>query len=145
MNVRRLLLLLIACSLPCTGVAQQSERFERWEIHYSVFNSTFLEPAVASRYGVVRGKDQAVINIAVREHLPEGGTAARRARIEGRTWDLFQNHFLEFREIAENDAIYYIGVFEFSDAQVRFFNLQLLPEGADRSRQIKFQRKLYVE
>ena len=123
----------------------QGERFGRWEIHYSVVNTTFLQPDTAARYGIVRGRDRAMLNIAVREHREDGTTVPVKARFEGRTWDLFQNHFLELREITEQQAIYYIDVFEFSDAEVRFFNIQFLPEGAERSRQLKFHRKLHVE
>ena len=51
----------------------------------------------------------------------------------------------EVVEIREQGAIYYIGTFEFSDEEIRFFNVQILPEGAERSYQLKFQHKVYVE
>jgi hypothetical protein len=124
--------------------AAESETFGDFEVHYSVVNSTFIDPAIANRYQIVRGKNRAFINLAIRKRLPDGSDTAASARLEGRTWDLFQNQFLEFREIREGAAIYYIADFEFSDGELRFFNITLLPEGAERSRQLKFQHKVYV-
>jgi hypothetical protein len=123
----------------------ESEVFGDFEVHYSVVNSTFIDPAIASRYQIVRGNDRAFINLAIRKRLPDGSDIAVSASLEGRTWDLFQNQFLEFREIREESAIYYIADFEFSDGELRFFNISLLPEGAERSRQLKFQHKVYVD
>jgi hypothetical protein len=122
----------------------ESETFGDFEVHYSVVNSTFIDPAIASHYQIVRGKDRAFINLAVRKTLPDGSDTATSAQLEGRTWDLFQNQFLEFREIREGSAIYYIADFEFSDGELRFFTINLLPEGAERSKQLKFQHKVYV-
>ncbi len=123
----------------------ESLQFGTFELHYSVVNSTFVDPDVAGHYQIIRAKDRAFVNLAVRERVADGGDRAVTVKIEGRTWDLFQNQFLKFREIREADAIYYIADFKFSDGEVRFFDLAVLPEGAKRSKQIKFQHKVYVE
>ena len=138
-------LVLLALLLLSPVAAAESVIFGDFEVHYSVVNSTFIDPAIASRYQIVRGSERAFINIAVRKRLPDGSDTAASAQLEGRTWDLFQNQFLEFREIREGPAIYYIADFEFSDGELRFFNITLLPEGAERSRQLKFQHKVYVD
>lgn len=137
--------LFIAPLASTSAQAQQSQHFGAFEVHYSVVNTTFLEPAVSAQYGIVRGKLRAILNLAVREHLADGSTVARTATLEGRTWDLFQNQFFEFQEIREGEAIYYIGEFKFSDEELRFFNVTLQPEGANRSYQLKFQHKVYVD
>ncbi len=139
----RALSLLIALLLAPLALAQQSKRFEPFEVHYSVVSTTFLSPQVAGSYGIVRGRDRAILNLAVREHLADGTTRARSAKLQGRTWDLFQNQFLEFQEIREGEAIYYIGEFEFSEGELRFFNVDILPEGAERSSKLNFKQKVY--
>ena len=136
-------LLFFAASLPLQ--AQQSERFGPYELHYSVVHSTFLQPEVASQYQIVRGKERGILNLAIREHLDDGTTRARSAKLEGRTWDLFQNQFFEFSEIREGEAIYYIGQFKFSDEELRFFDVTFAPEGATRSYEFRFQQKVYDE
>jgi hypothetical protein len=137
-----LALLLIACAPTALG---ESKQFGRFEVLYSVVNTTFVEPDTAAAYDLVRARDRAFVNIAVRERLADGGDRAVSAKIEGRSWDFYQNTYLEFREIREGGAIYYIADFEFNDKEVRFFNLRLLPEGASRSQQLKFHQQIYEE
>jgi hypothetical protein len=142
---RRIFLLGLMLGLATSAQAQKSQRFGAYEVHYSVVNTTFLDPTVSAQYGIVRGNNRAILNLAIREHLADGSTVARAATLEGRTWDLFQNQFFEFQEIREGEAIYYIGTLKFSDEELRFFDVTLTPEGATRSYQLKFQHKVYVD
>lgn len=140
-KIPTLLLWLLCCAMPAS--AQQSEMFGPYELHYSVVNTTFLEPKVAATYGITRGKKRAILNIAVREHLADG-TEARNLLIEGRTWDLIQNQFLSFKEIREGPAIYYIAEFKFINEEWRFFEVDFRPEGADKTYTFKFKHQLYI-
>lgn len=123
--------------------AQQSETFGPFELHYSVVNTTFLDPAVAATYGISRGEKRAILNLAVREKLADG-TAARPMVVQGRTSDLMQQQSLEFREIREGDAIYYIAEFSFINEEWRFFEIDFRPEGATQGYMYKFKHQLYV-
>lgn len=123
--------------------AQQSEQFGPYELHYSVVNTTFLEPTVAAAYGITRGRKRAILNLAVREHSGEG-TVARTMRLQGRTWDLLQNQDLSFREIREGPAIYYIAEFRFIDEEWRFFEVDFRPEGSGETYTFKFRHQLYI-
>ncbi len=134
-----LVLLLSAVS----AQAQQSEMFGPYELFYSVVNTTFLEPEVAANYGITRGKKKAILNLAVREHV-EGGTEARSMILKGRTWDLIQNQFLEFQEVREGPAIYYIGGFSFINEEWRFFEVDFRPEGATETYTFKHKHQLYI-
>ncbi len=98
--------------LPGQTLAQQMEKFGRFELYYSVVNTTFLDPKIASTYGIARGEKRAIINLAVRENLADGSTS-RAMKLQGRTWDLIQSQTLEFTEVREGDAIYYIAKFQF--------------------------------
>ena len=144
MNARRILsgfLLLLAAARPAS--AQQSEMFGPFELHYAVVNTTFLAPEVAASYGITRGKKRAILNLAVREHLAES-TEARPMLIQGRTWDLMQNQFLEFKEGREGPAIYYIAEFKFINEEWRFFEVNFRPEGADQTYTFEFKHQLYT-
>jgi len=123
--------------------AQQSEMFGPFELHYSVVNTTFLEPQVAATYGITRGKKRAILNLAVRENTADG-SVPRAMQLQGRTWDLIQNQFLEFKEVREGPAIYYIADFKFINEEWRFFEVTFRPEGADRSYTFKLKHQLYI-
>jgi hypothetical protein len=147
--IRSRLLTILLISLGLLGRApavnaQQSERFGPYELHYSVVNTTFLEPGVAATYGITRGEKRAILNLAVREHLANGGNEARGMLLKGRTWDLIQNQFLEFQEVREGPAIYYIAEFKFINEEWRFFEIDFRPEGAEQTYTFKFKHQLYI-
>lgn len=137
---------LLAALLLISGhaAAQQSEMFGPFELHYSVVNTTFLDPKIAANYGITRGEKRAILNLAVREHLTGGGSEPRTMQLKGRTWDLIQNQFLEFKEIREGQAIYYIAQFKFINEEWRFFEMDFRPEGAEQTYTFKFKHQLYI-
>lgn len=144
MFYRALLLLILA--LPAMSAnAQLAERFGPYELHYSVVNTTFLEPRVAAAYNLVRGKDRAILNLAVREHGDAGATP-RTMELRGRTWDLTQNTTeLEFQEVREGPAIYYIAEFRFFNEEWRHFELWFRPAGATETYTYKFRHQMYED
>ncbi len=125
------------------SLAQQAETFGPFELHYSVVNTTFLDPKIAASYGIARGKNRAILNLAVRENL-SGGSAARSMVLQGRTWDLIQSQTLEFREIREGETIYYIAEFAFINEEWRFFEIDFRPDGADQTYTFKHKHQLYI-
>lgn len=141
--ISRISLLWLAL-LPGLALAQQSETFGPYELHYSVVNTTFLDPVIAATYGITRGNKRAILNLAVREDL-DSSSAARTMILQGRTWDLMQNQTLEFREIREGDAIYYIAEFSFINEEWRFFEIEFQPSGAKQSYTFKFKHQLYID
>jgi hypothetical protein len=129
--------------LPGLALTQQAEKFGPFVLHYSVVNTTFLTPEIAGNYGITRGKNRAILNLAVRENLAEG-SAARSMLLQGRTWDLMQNQTLEFKEIREGEAVYYIAEFAFINEEWRFFEIDFRPAGADQTYTFKLKHQLYV-
>ena len=131
-----------ALAVATASQAQQSKMFGPYELHYSVVNTTFLGPEVAATYGITRGKKRAIINLAVRE--PDQGGPGRAMILKGRTWDLIQNQFLDFKEIREGPAIYYIAEFKYINEEWRFFEVDFRPEGANETFTLKFKHQLYI-
>jgi len=135
--------LFVLAFFPGLVLAQQSETFGPFELHYSVVNTTFLQPEIAASYGITRGKKRAILNLAVRENLADGSTA-RAMVLQGRTWDLIQSQSLEFKEIREGESIYYIAEFGFINEEWRFFEVNFRPTGADQTYTFKFKHQLYI-
>ena len=137
------MMLALLALLPGRAQAQQSETFGPYELHYSVVNTTFLDPKIAATYNIIRGEKRAILNLTVRQNLPRG-SETRALKLQGRTWDLIQNQELEFREIRESEAIYYIAEFSFINEEWRFFEIAFRPEGADQTYTFKFKHQLYI-
>ena len=140
--VRYALLLMVIASGNVT--AQQSERFGPYELHYSVVNTTFLSPEIAASYGLVRGNQRAILNLAVREHT-DSGSEPRAMQLKGRTWDLIQNQTLEFLEVREGEAVYYLADFKFINEEWRFFEVDFRPEGSQETYTFELKHQLYED
>lgn len=121
-----------------------SERFGDYTVYYQAVNSTFLNPDIAEQYGIVRSDRRAFLNISVMKHSPDGGTAAVPARISGGRKNLLgQVGAIAFREIREENALYYIGEFEFSNAEIVRFAIDVQPELAGPVHTIAWETRLY--
>lgn len=130
-----------------SGHAQQSKMFGPYELHYSVVNTTFLSPEVAATYGIIRGEKRAILNLSVREHISDespGRTEARAMILKGKTWDLIQNQTLEFQQIKEGPATYYIAEFKFINEEWRFFEVYFRPEDTDKTYTFELKHQLYI-
>lgn len=132
-------LVVLAASLPAS--AEQLQRIGTYEAHYSLVPTTFLRPEVASRYGLSRGRDRALLNVSV---LDTDGTPVR-ASLTGTVRNLLeQTEVLEFREVQEGTAIYYLHELRHSDREVLRFHLDITPPDGV-SYPLEFQQKMYWE
>jgi hypothetical protein len=120
-------------------------------IHYNALSTEILLPEVARRYGVVRSKNRAMLNVSVRK----GGknnlmqTQAVLAKVTAQAVNLNgQLKELEMRQVEEGDAkskaIYYITVFTVTDKETLNFTLKVDPENKGQEHEIKFKQQFFV-
>jgi hypothetical protein len=124
-------------------VTETSKQFGNDTVHFSVLNTSFLTPKVARSYGIVRGKNKFLINVSVRRQSDSSNSAVP-AKISGTQSDLIHRTPLDFREVIEQDAIYYIAEFAISNDERRDFRLQVSVDGKP-SYDIQFIKMLYVD
>ena len=136
------LLTLLISLWACQSLAQQSERFDQFELHYSIVYTTFLTAEIAAKFGIPRGKDKAMLTLSVRD-AEAGDIEGRPMEIEGRTWDLITGGNMKVKEVKEGRATYYLVPFEFLDREYRFFEFTFTPEGANKAYNYKFQTQLW--
>ena len=111
------------------------------KVYYSAFNSSFVAPDIASLYDISRGKDKGLVNIAV---VPDGSESGKTALISGTAMDILaRQQSLEFTEIREGDAVYYLAPFEFENEDPLTFNINVRPGGASSTHSFSFQRTFY--
>lgn len=115
-------------------------------IHFSTFNSSFLTPKVASAYGFVRGSDKALVNIAATKIQADNDRYGLPIEVSGSFRNLMQQQtVLEFVEIKEQNATYYIAPFEFDNEEVLHFDIEVLLPGQTRATPVRFSNKLYAD
>ncbi len=124
-------------------VTETSKQFGNDTVHFSVLNTSFLSPKVARSYSIVRGKNKFLINVSVRRQS-DGSNSAVRAAITGTQSDLIHRTPLDFREVIEQDATYYIAEFAISNDERRDFRLQVSVDDKP-SYDIQFIKMLYVD
>ncbi len=135
----------VAVLLAGSAAAEQKKVFGEYEVHYNALNSSALTAEVAKQYGLVRGGNQGLVNIAVRKSDGKNGIASA-AKISGNVRNLLsQRNNLSFKEIREGDAIYYIAVFRFDDKDTLTFDLTVQPDGQSSSYPLSFNQTLWVQ
>ena len=100
-----------------------------------------LRPAVAAQYDVVRAKNRALVNVSVLG--PEDQPA--RCDVDGSATNLLgQRQVLNFREVAEGPAVYYLAELTHDNEEVIRFDINIGACGSG-TMNVKFQQKLYHE
>jgi len=123
-----------------------TQQFGDYTVHYSVFNSTFVTPDIAKIYGLTRARNQALINISVTRTLAGQTTLGLPAEIEGTATNLLQQQrSLDFAEISETNATYFIAPLRHTNEETINFTISVKPEDAPLAFTVKFARKLYIE
>jgi hypothetical protein len=120
-----------------------SERFGDYSVHFNVFNSSSIAPAVASQYKLVRGRNRALVNISLVKHDVHGQTLGLPTQITGSVKNLMQQQqTLNFITIEEGEATYYIAPLVFDNEEILHFSVKLTAENGQPIT-LNFARQLY--
>jgi hypothetical protein len=139
----RLALFVLTACLSVTAMAADVIKGERQEtfgdttVHYNTFNSTYLTPDIAKAAGLTRSKNQGVINVSV---IKDGKPLT--ADVNGSVKDLTsQSVPLNFKQITEQGAIYYIAQYPVDQQEIRTFEIKV--QNGDKINTINFNQELF--
>ncbi|XQE66877.1 DUF4426 domain-containing protein [Pseudomonas sp. P3C3] len=119
--MRRFVSLVFCLLLALPAVAERKQTFGELDVHYSVFNSSFLQPDVAAAAGLTRSKTVGVLNIAA---LRDGKGQA--AKVSGTLKNLLgQTSELKFKQVLESGAVYYLAEFPLRQREMLTFSVQV--------------------
>lgn len=138
-----LIFLSIWVSQACVAETKTFITTEKYQIFFTAFNSSNIQPAIAREYGLTRGKDIGLVNVAVVE---KGNIKGKPAQVSGTVNNMLaQMQTLIFKEIDEGDATYYIAPYRFDHLDRMTFLLKVKPAPDAPIEEIKFQRQLYLD
>ena len=142
--MRRLALLLLTLSLALPAAAERLQRFGDLEVHYNVFNSSFLQPDIAAASGLTRSKTQGVVNVAVMR----AGKAVPAAVVSGSVKNLLsQSKTLNFQRVTEGEgdtqAVYHLAQFTMTDRELLTFDLKVQEGGTTHS--VTFNQEVFPD
>ncbi len=119
--------------------AEQKQTLGDWEVHYVLIPTTFLKPEIAASYDIVRGADRALLNISVLSLEQQPVTAD----VSGHVTNLLeQRQPLEFTEIREGEAVYYLATIRHTVEEVLRFAVNIVPPDGT-SQTLRFQQRVY--
>ena len=134
---------LLLASLTLPSYAEQAIYSPDYDIHYNAFNTMMVPPEVAQSYGFTRARNRALLNISV---LDSSTKKALPAVVTGtRTNIIGQLLPLEFVQIKEQNAIYYIAQLRFTEEEMWRFELQIQPDLNADAIPLKFNQTFYLE
>ncbi len=120
-------------------LAEQSVSLAGYEVHYSVIQSAFLQPEVATRYNLLRAPNRAVISIAARHTKNQPPPD----KITGVFTNLLSQRIpLSFQLVEEGDARYYIASFLFTSEEMLTFEIQL--HQGDEVYEFSFKKQIFA-
>lgn len=139
-NIILPVLLLVLFAIP-NADAEQKKQLGSWDVHYIAFPAPVLTPDIAKAYNIVRSKYNAVINISV---LDSKTGEAQNVQVNGIAKDLQGRQLpLEFDQVIEGDAIYYLATVKFYDEQPIRFTINISEQGV--SHQLQFSQSFYAD
>ena len=117
-----------------------------YTIHYNLINSSFIEPKVATQYGLKRSKNIGLLNISVVKKSDDEKVIGVVSNILGHGVSLSgQLKPLAFKEIREDTAIYYLATIPIRNGERLSFDLQVQPEKQGKLIPIKFKEQIYID
>lgn len=129
------------------AVAQQSEDFGNYEVHYNALNSTQIPPQVAQAYGIRRSSSNALLTITVMKK--EEGTFGTpvHAKVKASGINLTgQRRNIDIREASDAaGAVYYLGEMPVRNMELFNFTVTVEVEGEKLPMIVKFRQQFYTE
>ncbi|AUD77853.1 DUF4426 domain-containing protein [Kangiella profundi] len=146
-TIKSLMLSLVGAALLLANTATAAEKkVGDYIIYYNAFNSSFLQPDVASTYKIPRSGLTAILNVSVHKAGEPTEQPAVPANIQGKvTNSLSQFKNLAFKEIKEEKAIYYIADFQFRPEEDTSIEFTVKVPGMERPETISFKQKFFAE
>lgn len=139
--------LLIAFSLSLFMMAsvnaENMKKLGSMNVHYMAIGSTFFTPEIAKVYGITRSRYNGLINISVLDNSQKGNPA-KVVSITGKAKNnLGQFKDLNFTEVKEGKAIYYLAQVSYNNEETLHFDI-MINDGKEKQ-YLKFSQIFYVD
>ena len=141
--IKLLLAITVSFFINTNASAENMKKLGSMNVHYMAIGSTFFTPEIAKAYGIARSRYNGLVNISVLDNT-KTGNPAKTASISGQAKNnLGQFKELEFTEVKEGKAIYYLAQVSYNDEETLHFTLEI-NDGSEQQT-LKFSQKFYVD
>ena len=130
--------------------ADQPIQWQGYDIHYTTLSSRLIPAEVAKLHGIIRADNRMVTNIAIRqtsetsdETDDEKGEPVT-ANIHGTVTNLLnQQSVLDFTEVLEPNAIYYLANQLVDERDTLRYSISIQPQSSEATYLLEFGRDYY--
>ena len=125
--------------------AENSKTFGDYVIHYNAFRSDTLTPEIAKAYSLTRRNNRMIVNITVQK---KNGDVSKpvKAKVTGFASNLTgQLKDLEFKEIHDGEAIYYLAQSQVANRETLKFDITATPAGEKLVAKLNFKQQFYTD
>ena len=123
--------------------AENMKKMDDINVHYIALGSTFLTPEIAKTYGLERSRYKGLVNISVLDNTQDGNPS-KTVFINGNARnDVGQINSLDFTEVKEGDAVYYLAQVNYTNEETIYFDITITYKG--KQHKLKFSQKFYVD
>ncbi len=144
-KIYKVLFIFALALLSMNSYAEKMKEFGDYVVHYNAFRSDTISPEVAKQYNLARANNRILINIAVLKKVMNTTGKPTAAKVTGHASNLTgQLKKLEFKQIKEGTAIYYLAETKISDGEFLKFDLKIIPEGEDRGTRLRFDKRFFT-
>ncbi len=140
-----LLFALLLGTLSLTAFAESAREYGDYVVHYNAFRSDTISPEIAKQYGLPRANNRILVNIAVLKKVMHTTGKPTAVKIEGHASNLTgQYKPLDFKQIKEGTAIYYLADVKISDGEFLKFEIRMTPEGQTEPMRLRFDKRFFT-
>ena len=128
-----------------SSLAENSRQFGDYLVHFNAFRSDAISAEVAKQHDLARANNRVLVNITVLKELMGTTGQPVPSKVTGHASNLTgQLKTLEFKEIKEGNAIYYLADTKITDGEFLKFEINVVPEGETRPMRLHFNKRFFT-
>ena len=136
----------LALLLTAPARAENIQDFGDYVVHYNALTTDMIPPMVARENDITRSKNRAMLNVVVLKKVLGASGKPTPAEVSGKSISLTgRQNELEFREVRETNAVYYIAQFAVSNEQRLTFDIMVTPEGENEPLEVRFRQQFFTD
>jgi hypothetical protein len=128
------------------GATESSKDFGDYVVYVNALNTDQLTPEVARQYGIVRSKSRAMLTVSVHKKEAAGAAKGVRAGVSASAVSLGgQLKPIALREVADGDAVYYVGQLVISDEETLLYDIEVRLADRTEPLSLRYQKQFFVD
>lgn len=144
-RVPTIVLLAILGVVSGRAIAEQSQDFGDYVVHFNAVTTDLLTPDMASHYNIQRSSNKALLNITVLKKVLGAAASPVEADVSASAVNLTdQYRKITMREVKEQGAIYYLGTMSVDNQETYDFTVNVKPEDLERPFVVRFRQQFFT-